>query len=320
MKIIFLGTPEIAVPSLEYLVNKEDVEVCAVVTQPDKPAGRGHKLTPSPVKQLAEKYNLPIFQPKSIRKESDVIEALKSFQPDVMITVAFGQILSQEVIDIPRLGVINLHASLLPKYRGANPIQWPIINGDAETGVCTMMTEIGVDTGPVLLCHKIQITENMDSLELYNKIAEAGPALLYKSITGLNDGSITPQPQDDAAATHAPKLKKEDGLIDWNSSSQTIHNQIKGMKPWPSAYTFYNGNVLKILESQLVSAETANDEETGKVVGTKGNAIQVKTADGVILILKLQPAGKKAMDASSWYNGIKNSSTSIAFTNTDGGI
>lgn len=314
MKVIFFGTPEIAVPSLEFLINKDDIEVVAVVTQPDRPAGRGHKLTPSSVKVIAEKYNIPVFQPKSIRKEPDIIEALRRLNADVGITVAFGQILSQEVIELPRLGIVNLHASLLPKYRGANPIQWPVINGDAVTGVATMLTEIGVDTGPVLLTEKIVITENMDSMELYERISQIGPALLYKTITGYDNGTVIPMPQDESLATHAPKLAKEDGLIDWSMTSAEIHNRVRGMKPWPSAYTFFEGNLLKVVETALVKENVDSAVHPGTVISQKNSEIVVKTGDFVILVKKLQPAGKKVMDASGWYNGIQKNNV-IKFEN-----
>ena len=308
MKVIFFGTPEIAVPSLEYLINKPDIEILAVVTQPDKPAGRGKCLTYSSVKYIASEANYPVFQPVSIRKEPELIQKLKDLEPDFFITFAFGQILSQEVLDIPKFGTINLHASLLPKYRGANPIQAPIINGDKITGITTMLTEIGVDTGPIVLQKVIEITENMDSCELTRIISEISPELLYDSIVGLYNGKIKPILQSHDEATHAPKVNKDDGIIDWNESAQQIHNKVRGFKPWPSTYTYINGVCIKITETRLnptIDKENINSEEIGKIIGKINKGIGVVTGEGVITIKKVQPACKKEMDALSWYNGAR---------------
>ncbi|MEI7474188.1 MAG: methionyl-tRNA formyltransferase [bacterium] len=304
MKLVFFGTPEIAVPSLKCLIEKEDIDVVAVITQPDKPSGRGQKLTKSPVKIVAEENCITVYQPKLIRKDSDLLDILRELKPDIFITVAFGQILSQEVLDIPRLGTINLHASLLPKYRGANPIQWPIINGDKITGVTTMLTDIGVDTGDILLKEDIIITDEMTSEELYYKIAELGPDLLYKTVTGLNKGEITPIKQNNDESTHAPKLKKEDGKIDWAMSVRAIHNKIRGMQPWPSTYCEYKENIIKIIKSEIYE-ENINNSEVGLIKAIINNGVVVSALEGDILIQQLQPQGKKAMDASSWANGAR---------------
>jgi len=306
MRLVFLGTPDIAVSSLKYFIQKEDIEVVAVVTQPDKPAGRGKKLTPPPVKVVAEENNLRVFQPVSIRKDQELLQTLRDLQPDIFITVAFGQILSQEVLDIPKLGTINLHASLLPKYRGANPIQRAIVNGEKVSGVTTMLTDIGIDTGDMLLKQEIEITENMTSVDLANKISEIGPELLYRSIIGLADGSIKPIPQNHDEATHAAKFKKEDGLINWNQSASSIHNQVRGMLPWPVAYTYFNNNVVKIVETELIkNKENIKIEPAGKIVNIIKSGIEVATGNGLILVKKLQPPGKSVMDAYSWANGAR---------------
>ncbi len=303
MRLVFMGTPQIAVPSLEYLLNKEDINVIAVLTQPDKPAGRGKKLTASPIKLLAQEYNIPVFQPKSIRKDLDLQGQLINLRPDIFITVAFGQILSQEVLDIPRIGTINLHASLLPKYRGANPIQAAIVNGEKVTGVTTMLTDIGIDTGDMLLKEEIEITEDMNSAQLAEKISQIGPELLYKSIIGLNDKTLNPTPQNHDESTHAPKFKKEDGLINWNLPAQKIHNQIRGMYPWPSAYTNIGQNNLKIISSGLI--KSAPSASPGEIISIKKEGVVVAAKDQCILLKTLQPAGKKAMDAQSWCNGAR---------------
>ena len=210
INIVFFGTPAIALKSLEYLYNSEKINVLAVVTQPDKPAGRGHKLTMSPIKEFALQKGLPVFQPKSIRKEPDIQEELKKLKPDFFVTFAFGQILSQEVLDIPRYETINLHASLLPKYRGANPIQRAIINGDKETGICTMITELGLDCGDVCLREVIQIPDNMTCVDLFEEISEKSPELIEKTLIGLIDKTITPQKQCEEGICTANKLTKEE--------------------------------------------------------------------------------------------------------------
>jgi len=306
MKIVFLGTPEIAVPALEYFINKKDIEVLAVVTQPDRPSGRGQKLTAPPVKLLAEKHEIKVYQPKSIRKDHELIKILKDLNPDVFITIAFGQILSQEILDIPKLGTINMHASLLPKYRGANPIQCAIIKGDKVTGITTMLTDIGIDTGAILLKKEIEIPENMDSVELAEIIANVCPDLLYETIIGLANKTIIPVPQNNAEATHAPKLKKEDGKINWNESAQTIHNKVRGMLPWPSCYTSFKDTPIKILKAEIINnKEKINNQSIGEIIGIIENGIGVITGNGIILVKTIQPAGKKAMDAAVWYNGAR---------------
>lgn len=304
MKIVFLGTPLIAVPSLQYIFKQPDIEVAAVVTQPDKKAGRGQCLTCSSVKCLALEENLPLYQPTSIRKDAGLIKILKELQPDFFITFAFGQILSQEVLDIPKFGTINLHASLLPKYRGANPIQAPIINGDKFTGITTMLTDIGIDTGAILLQKVIEITENMNSAELTEIISKESPELLYQSIKGLFEDKIKPIPQNHEEATHAPKVNKDDGILDWNESALQIHNKVRGFKPWPSTYTYINGTCIKITETRLYK-ESVKSGNIGEIIGKINTGINVATGNGIITITKVQPACKKEMDALSWYNGAR---------------
>jgi methionyl-tRNA formyltransferase len=304
MKVVFLGTPLIAVPSLQYLIKQSDVEVLAVVTQPDKPSGRGQCLTCSSVKCVALEENISIFQPTSIRKDSELIQKLKELAPDFFITFAFGQILSQEVLNIPKIGTINLHASLLPKYRGANPIQAPIINGDKFTGITTMLTDIGIDTGDILLQKVIEITENMTTPELTQIISQESPELIYETIKGLFEGSIKPIPQNHEESTHAPKVNKDDGIINWSESALQIHNKVRGLKPWPSTYTYINGICIKITETRICK-ENIKSEHFGEIVGKMKSGINVQTGDGIITITKVQPACKKEMDALSWYNGAR---------------
>jgi len=304
MKIIFLGTPQIAVLSLEYLIKKSDIKIQAVITQPDKPCGRGKCISASPVKLVALENNIHVYQPISIRKDAELIKTLKELEPDFFITFAFGQILSQEVLDIPKFGTINLHASLLPKYRGANPIQAPILNGDKFTGITTMLTEIGIDTGAIALQKVIEITENMDSIELRDIISKLSPELIYESIVGLYNGKIKVVLQNNEEATHAPKVAKEDGIIDWSESSIQIHNKVRGLKPWPSCFTYINGVCMKITETRLCE-EKIDSENFGEIIGKTDKGINIITGGDIITVTKVQPACKKEMDALSWYNGYR---------------
>lgn len=303
MRLVFFGTPQIAVKSLKYLIKKQDIEVAAVVTQPDKPAGRGNKLTLSPIKLTAQSQGIEVLQPLSIGKEPKIIERLKELKADIFITFAYGQILPKEVIDIPRLGIINLHASLLPKYRGANPIQRAIVNGDKVTGITTMKTNIGMDTGDILLTHEIPISENMTATELSEKISEISPKIIYKTIIGLDNGSIKPVKQNDNKATKAAKFAKEDGQIDWNESATVIHNKVRGMKPWPSTYTHFKEKMVKIIQTFLL--KELSEKPFGEILKINKEGIQVSTKEGIILLTKVQPEGKKEMLASDWANGAR---------------
>lgn len=303
IKIVFFGTPDIGVKSLEHLYNSERFEVCAVVTQPDKPAGRGKHLRPSPVKVFATEHNLPLYQPRSIRKEPDVIEALKKYEPDFFVTFAFGQILSQDVLDIPKYETINLHASLLPKYRGANPIQRCIINGDKETGICTMITELGLDCGDVCMQEKISIPEDMTCEDLWLKISEDSPDLLEKTLIGLYEKTITPCPQCEDGVCMADKLKKEETLIDWNKSAKDIHNLVRGVYHSPSAYFIHNDKIIKVLKT--VVEDNANTGKIGEIVKADKNGVVFQTGDGCLRLLVVKPEGKGEMSARDWANGMR---------------
>lgn len=301
IKIVFFGTPKIAVKSLEYLYNSDKIEVLAVVTQPDKPAGRGHKLTMSPVKEFAVAHNLPVFQPKSIRKEPEIQEELKKLSPDFFVTFAFGQILSQEVLDIPKFETINLHASLLPKYRGANPIQRAIINGDKETGICTMITELGLDCGDICLRETIKIPDNMNCMDLFEKISDMSPELLEKTLVDLYNGNLKPVPQCEDGVCMANKLTREETQIDWSKPACEINNLVRGIYKSPSAYFIYDGKIIKVLESRVVDD-----------CGTCGEFLRV-TKEGVLmgcgkdclLLTRVKPEGKGEMSARDWYNGLR---------------
>lgn len=301
IRVVFFGTPAISLKSLEYLYNSSNIEIVGVVTQPDKPAGRGHKLSMSVVKKFALEHNLPVFQPKSIRKEQAVIEALKALSPDFFVTFAFGQILSQEVLDIPKYETINLHASLLPKYRGANPIQRAIINGDKETGICTMITELGLDCGDICLKEVIPIDDNMNCEDLFNTISDLSPQLLERTLIGLADDSIKPVPQCDEGVCMANKLSKEETQIDWEKPAWEIHNLVRGIYKFPSAHFIYNGKLIKVMQSKVVSGKGL----PGEFVEISKDGITVACGKDCLLITKIKPEGKGEMSARDWYNGLK---------------
>lgn len=298
-----MGTPAFAVPSLEALI-KAGHEILAAVTQPDKPRGRGMASVPCPVKEAALSHNIPVFDPPKIR-DAEFIEKLKALRPDFIAVVAYGKILPQAILDIPAKGCINLHASLLPKYRGAAPINWAIINGEKETGTCTMYMDAGMDTGDVLLCEKTPINEEDTTEDLAKRLSVSGAELLRKTIGLLseNKDSIRPVPQDEKEATSAPILKKEDGRIDWNRPAASIGNLLRGLYPWPGTYTYWGGKLLKIHKGRPSSI--AYDGEPGTIVDTSKESISVKCADSVFDILELQPENKKRMSAKDFIQGYR---------------
>ena len=302
INIVFFGTPAIALKSLEYLYNSDKINVLAVVTQPDKPAGRGHKMMMSVLKQFAIEHNLPVFQPKSIRKEPEIQEELRKLNPDFFVTFAFGQILSQEVLDIPKYETINLHASLLPRYRGANPIQRAIINGDKETGICTMITELGLDCGDVCQREKIEIPNDMTCLDLFERISIDSPKLLEETLIGLVEASITPEKQAEIGVCMANKLTKEETLINWAKSAQEIHNLVRGIYKMPSAYFIYNDKIIKVLETKVVESDC--NCNCGEFVKVSKAGIEVACGKDNLLLVKVKPEGKGEMFARDWANGL----------------
>ncbi len=304
ISIVFFGTPDIGLKSLEHFYNSEKFDVLAVVTQPDKPSGRGNKLTPSPIKIFATEHNLPIFQPKSIRKEPEIINALRELKPDFFVTFAFGQILSQEVLDIPKYETINLHVSLLPKYRGANPIQRAIINGDTKTGICTMITELGLDCGDICMTDPIEITPNMNCVELFEICASHSPELLEKTLIGIKEGKLTPQKQCEEGVCFADKLKKEECEINWNKSAREIHNLVRGVYKCPGAFFKYQDKIIKVMETEPLEENSASGK-IGDFVNISKLGIDVKTGEGTIRLIKVKPEGKGEMLARDWANGLR---------------
>lgn len=301
--VIFWGTPDIGLKSLEYLYNSPNFNILAVVTQPDRPSGRGQKLTPSPIKVFALEHDIKVFQPKAIRKEPDIINELKLLKPDFFVTFAFGQILSQEVLDIPKYETINLHVSLLPKYRGANPIQRAIINGETETGICTMITELGLDCGDICLTYPIKITQEMNCEELFEICSKESPMLIEKTLLGLVAGTIKPKKQNPEGVCFADKLQKEECKINWNKSANEIHNLVRGIYKCPSAHFEYQGKLIKVLQTEVIDENIIGN--SGDFVRFTKQGIDVKTADGILRLIKIKPEGKSEMFAADWANGIK---------------
>lgn len=301
MKTVFLGTPEFAVPSLEALLEAGH-EVCAVFTQPDRPKGRGQMMAFPPVKECALGHDLPVFQPLKVRVP-EVVEQLRAFHADVMVVVGYGQIIPQAIIDLPRLGIVNVHGSLLPKYRGAAPIQWAVANGEQVTGVTTMQIEAGLDTGPMLLKQETLIGPEENAVELGQRLARIGAELLIRTLDGLSAGAIVPEKQDDAQATWAPTLKKEDGLIDWTMPAAAIHNRVRGFQPWPGAWTHLRGQRFNIWRCRPAGVESP---AMPGILFTHGRRLFAACGGGTALeLMEVQPEGKKTMEAGAFLNGFR---------------
>lgn len=298
MRIAFLGTPDFALPSLQMLCD-EGFDVAAVFCQPDRPKGRSGKPAPPPVKVLAEKLGIPVFQPQKIRLP-DGQAMLESVRPDLMITAAFGQILSADNLAVPPLGCINVHGSLLPRYRGAAPVQWCVINGERTTGVTTMMTDVGIDTGDMLLQQSIDILPDETAGELFDRIAELGASVLKDTLAALCAGTLVRTPQNPALATHCSMLKKEDGKVDFSLSTRRIHDLIRGTDPWPGAYATLDTQTIKLWKSRVAEGSGIPGEIL--VADPKGGLI-VATGDGAIEITELQAPGAKRMKASDYLRG-----------------
>lgn len=300
MKIVFMGTPEFAVPSLEMLI-REGHEVVAVVTQPDKPKGRGNKLCAPPVKEFALKHGLDVLQPNKI-KTLEFVEQIRALGPDLLITAAYGKILSKDLLEVPALGCINVHGSLLPTYRGAAPIHWAIINGEKTTGITTMFTDVGMDTGDMLLRKELEIAPNNTVGELDDKMAILGAEVLKDTLTELKNGTLEQKPQDNTLSTYAPIISKELGLIDWSKTAQQIHNLVRGTDPWPGAYTFLNENRMRIWRTSLATYKDTS-LANGKIAEVGIDGILVKCADGYILIKEVQFDSSKRMSVSDYIRG-----------------
>jgi len=301
MRIVFMGTPDFAVPSLERLVA-DGHEIIAVVTQPDRPQSRGMKMTASPVKECALKHNIPVYQPEKIKKDREFIEKYKEMNPELAVVVAFGQILSKELLDIPQKGNINVHGSLLPKYRGAAPIQWSVINGDKETGVTTMFMDEGMDTGDMLLKEVVEIGCDETAGELFDRLSILGAEVLSKTIDKLKDGTLTREKQNHDEATHVSMISKDLGKLDFNKTSKELDCLIRGVNPWPGAYFEINGKKIKVHKAKMCE-QTGNPGEIIASDAKKG--LIIATKDASIELIEIQPEGKRRMTAKEYLIGNK---------------
>ena len=299
MRIIFMGTPDFSVGTLEALVEAGH-EVCLVVTQPDKPKGRGKEMQYTPVKEAALKHGIEVYQPRRIR-EAECVEKLRQYNADIMVVIAFGQIIPKEILEMVPYGCVNVHASLLPKYRGAAPIQWSIIDGEAVTGVTTMQMDEGLDTGDMLLKAEVPITAEETGESLHDKLAKAGAALCVETLAKLQEGSIVPEKQGESPTAYAKMLDKKLGNIDWTKSAVEIERLVRGLNSWPSAYTYWNKKVVKIWKASVID-ENSN-EQVGTVVKVEKDGFYVQTGNGLLKVLELQIPGKKRMDAGAFLRG-----------------
>lgn len=297
MKVVFMGTPDFSVPALEKIAQNHQVQ--AVVTQQDRPKGRGHKMQYTPVKEKALELNIPVFQPEKV-KNPEFVDILKEMNPDVIVVIAFGQILSKEILDLPKYGCINVHASLLPEYRGAAPIQWAVIDGKKESGVTTMYMAEGLDTGDIIDKKVIELEKKETGGSLFDRLSLIGGDLILETLKHLEDGTAKRIPQDDEKSSYAGKITKELGHIDFTKSATEIERLIRGLNPWPSAFTHVDEKALKIWDAEVIDEPVK--EEPGTIISTN-KTLKVATGNGYLDIKELQLAGKKRMDIVSFLNG-----------------
>lgn len=300
MKIIFMGTPDFAVGTLRSLAEAGH-EITLVVSQPDKPKGRGHAMVPTPVKVVAEELGIPVFQPVKIREAKDVLEKTEA---DVCVVAAFGQIIPASILHMKKYGCINVHASLLPKYRGAAPIQWAVIDGEEESGVTIMQMDEGLDTGDMLAKAIVPLDEKETGGSLFDKLSEAGGRLCVETLAKLEKGEIIPEKQGESPTAYASMLDKKMGNIDWNKSAVVIERLVRGLNPWPSAYTHLDGKTLKIWACDVLP-QSASKGESGEILEVTKDAIHVQTGDGILVLREIQLAGKARMDAGAFLRGYK---------------
>ncbi|MDE7267616.1 MAG: methionyl-tRNA formyltransferase [Lachnospiraceae bacterium] len=301
MKIVFMGTPDFSVGALEALVAAGH-EVTAVVTQPDKAKGRSGQMQFPPVKECALKHNIPVFQPVKV-KAPESVEQLRKYEADIFVVAAFGQIVSKEILTMPRLGCVNIHASLLPKYRGASPINWCIINGEKETGVTIMQMDEGIDTGDILTTVKVTIADDETAESLFEKLSKAGAELIVDTLPKLERGEITPIKQNDAESSHTKMMSKSLGEIDWNKSAVEIERLVRGLNSWPSAYTYINGKSVKLWRCEVTDKDFDGTKQAGEIVKVTKDAVEAACGKGILRICELQLEGKKRMDIKSFLLG-----------------
>ncbi|MCI8300042.1 MAG: methionyl-tRNA formyltransferase [Lachnospiraceae bacterium] len=302
MRVIFMGTPDFSIGTLEALTEAGH-EIVLAVTQPDKPKGRGKTVQFPPVKEAALARGIEVYQPRRVR-EPECIAYLQKFQADIIVVVAFGQILPKEILDLPRYGCVNVHASLLPKYRGAAPIQWAVINGEKVTGVTTMRMDEGLDTGDMILKEEVELTPEETGGSLFERLALTGAELCVKTLTAIEEGAASYTPQNHEAATHTAMIKKQLGEIDWNRPARELECLIRGLNPWPSAYTYWKGKTLKIWKASVINqTEQPAAFEAGTVTAVNKDGIMVQTGQGILNLLEVQPEGKKRMKTDAFLRG-----------------
>lgn len=299
MNIVFMGTPDLAAVVLEKLINSKH-KILAVVTQPDKPKGRGNQVQCPPVKELAVRYHIPVLQPKRVR-EDGFLPILKELDPDVIVVAAFGQIIPKTILELPKFGCINVHTSLLPKYRGAAPIQWAVINGESKTGVTIMYMDEGIDTGDIIMKEEVAIDAKETGGSLHDKLAECGGALLLKTLTAIENGTAQREKQRDEDSNYVKILDKSFGLIHFNRPAAELERLIRGLNPWPSAYTYLGGKTLKIWDADVI--DTDSEGKPGEIISVTKNSIVIKTASGSLAVKELQLEGKKRMTADAFLRG-----------------
>lgn len=304
MRVVFMGTPEFAVASLKALIEMEEVEVAGVFTQPDRPVGRGHKVEVTPVKRTAEEHGIPVFQFERVRKQEG-LDAMRSLKPDIVVTAAFGQILSKKLLEVPRLGTINVHASLLPKHRGSAPVNWAIIKGEKVTGITTMLTDAGLDTGDMLMKREIEIGENETAGQLTERLALVGAELLKETLPAYWEGRIVPEPQCEAEMTYDPMLSKELGRIDWKKSADEIDCLVRGVNPWPGAFSKMNGEVIKVWLAKKNAAATDAAPGTVIAASAKEGLIVACGMGETVEIIEMQAPNAKRMPAKAYLSGKK---------------
>ena len=297
--IVFMGTPDFAVPALEALIRSPEYEVALVICQPDKPQGRKQILTAPPVKALAVSHGLRVYQPNSLKNE-EAYETIRACSPDFIVVSAYGKILPKNVLDLPRYGCVNLHGSLLPQYRGAAPVQWSVINGDAVSGVTTMLMDVGLDTGDMLLRETVAIGPEETAGELFDRLAALCPALLLKTLRGLEEGTIVPEKQNEAEATYVGMLDKAMAEIDWNKPARTVHDLIRGLNPWPVAKTTFDGKIFKIYSSRVCEQSIKGD--AGALLAD-GGRLFVRCGEGALELLEVQLEGARRMSAADFLRG-----------------
>ncbi|WP_099468557.1 methionyl-tRNA formyltransferase [Konateibacter massiliensis] len=301
MRVVFMGTPEFSVGTLESLIEAGH-EVVAVVTQPDKPKGRGKAVSFSAVKEAAQKHNIAVYQPVKVRVP-EFVSVLKELNPEVIVVVAFGQILTKEILEMPKYGCVNVHASLLPKYRGAAPIQWAVIDGEKESGVTTMRMDAGIDTGDMIMKTIVPLTEEETGGSLHDKLMTAGASLCVETLRKLEEGSAVFEKQDDSLSNYAKMLHKSTGDIDWNMPAAEIERLIRGLNPWPSAYTILKNKTLKIWEAEVIEEESKY--EVGSIAELAKDYLYIQTGKGLLSILELQLEGKKRMSVDEFLRGVQ---------------